>query len=124
MKMSTRKVYASALALCLLCASLLPHSASAQRRRRVSLLLVNGKVFTSDARGTIAEAVAVEGERIVAVGTTREIQSAYEGARTIDLEGKLLTPGSNDAHIHFLQGGRALMLVDLTGAKTLAEAQQ
>ena len=123
MKMSKRKVYASALALCLLCASLASHTASAQHRRKVSLLLVNGKVFTSDARGTIAEAVAVEGNRIVAVGSTREIEANYEGERTIDLRGKLVTPGFNDAHIHFLQGGRALMLVDLNGAKTLAEAK-
>jgi predicted amidohydrolase YtcJ len=123
MKMSKRRVFASALALCLLCASLVTHTASAQRRRKVSLLLTGGKVFTSDARGTIAEAVAVEGNRIVAVGTTRELQNNYEGARTIDLKGKLLTPGFNDAHIHFLQGGRALMLVDLNGAATLAEAK-
>jgi predicted amidohydrolase YtcJ len=121
--MSKRKVYASALALCLLCASLASHTASAQRRRKVSLLLTGGKVFTSDARGTIAEAVAVEGNRIVAVGTTREIEANYEGERTIDLRGKLVTPGFNDAHIHFLQGGRALMLVDLNGARTLAEAK-
>jgi predicted amidohydrolase YtcJ len=123
MKMSKRKVYASALALCLLCASLASHAASAQHRRKVSLLLVNGKVFTSDARGTIAEAVAVEGNRIVAVGRDAEIEANYEGARTIDLKGKLVTPGFNDAHIHFLQGGRALMLVDLNGARTLAEAK-
>jgi predicted amidohydrolase YtcJ len=124
MKMSKRKVYASALALCLLCASLATHTASAQRRRKVSLLFTGGKVFTADARGTIAEAVAVEGNRIVAVGSTRELQANYEGERTIDLRGKLLTPGFDDAHIHFLQGGRALMLVDLNGARTLAEAKQ
>jgi predicted amidohydrolase YtcJ len=124
MKMTTRKVYALTLALCLLCASLVPHAAPAQRRRRVSLLLTGGKVFTSDARGSIAEAVAVEGNRIVAVGRDAEIEANYEGERTIDLKGKLLTPGFNDAHIHFLQGGRALMLVDLNGAKTLAEAKQ
>jgi predicted amidohydrolase YtcJ len=124
MKMTTRKVYALTFALCLLCASLVPHAASAQRRRRVSLLLTGGKVFTSDARGSIAEAVAVEGNRIVAVGRDAEIEANYEGERTIDLKGKLLTPGFNDAHIHFLQGGRALMLVDLNGAKTLAEAKQ
>ncbi|HEX3558889.1 MAG TPA: amidohydrolase [Pyrinomonadaceae bacterium] len=114
---------ALALALCSALA-LAPHRSSAQGRRSVSLLLVNGKVFTSDARGHVAEAVAIEGERIVAVGTTREIEAAYTGARTIDLKGKLVTPGFNDAHIHFLQGGRALMLVDLNGARTLAEAKQ
>jgi predicted amidohydrolase YtcJ len=108
-----------------LCAALAdaPPDSSAQARRNVSLLLVNGKVFTADARGSIAEAVAVEGERIVAVGTTREIEARFTGARTVDLKGKLVTPGFNDAHIHFLQGGRALMLVNLNGARTLAEAK-
>jgi predicted amidohydrolase YtcJ len=109
-----------------LCAALVstPSRSSAQRRRTVSLLLVNGKVFTADARGSIAEAVAVEGERIVAVGQDAEIEAQFTAARTIDLKGKLVTPGFNDAHIHFLQGGRALMLVNLNGAKSLAEAKQ
>jgi predicted amidohydrolase YtcJ len=112
-----------AAALCAALAAAPPRS-SAQRRRAVSLLLVNGKVFTSDARGTLAEAVAVDGERIVGVGSTREIEAQFTAARTIDLKGKLVTPGFNDAHIHFLQGGRALMLVNLNGAKSLAEAKQ
>src|SRR5436305_14535942 len=118
--------HAPALTLALaICSALAfaPHRSSAQRRRAVSLLLINGKVFTADARGSVAEAVAVDGERIVAVGTTREIEATYTGARTIDLKGKLVTPGFNDAHIHFLQGGRALTLVVLQGAKTLAEAK-
>ena len=62
--------------------------------------------------------------RIVAVGTTREIQSRFRGARTIDLSGRLVTPGFNDAHIHFLGGGLALLRVELNGAKTLAEAKR
>jgi predicted amidohydrolase YtcJ len=109
-----------------LCAALAyaPHRSAAQTRRAVSLLLVNGKVFTSDARGTIFEAVAIDGERIVAVGSTRELESRFNAARTVDLKGKLVTPGFNDAHIHFIQGGRALMLVDLNGARTLAEAKR
>src|SRR5437763_14104852 len=111
-----------ALAICSALA-FAPLRSSAQGRRSVSLLLVNGKVFTADARGSVAEAVAVEGERIVAVGTTREIEAQFTGARTVDLKGKLVTPGFNDAHIHFLQGGRALMLVNLNGARTLAEAK-
>ena len=93
-------------------------------QRAVSLVLYNGKVFTADARGTVAEAVAVEGERIVAVGTTREIRAAYRGARAIDLRGRLVTPGFNDAHIHFLGGGLSLLRVELNGAKTLAEAKR
>ncbi|MBV9958901.1 MAG: amidohydrolase, partial [Acidobacteria bacterium] len=96
----------------------------AQSRRTVTLVLYNGKVFTADARGTMAEAVAVEGERIVAVGATREIRARYQGAREIDLQGKLLTPGFNDAHIHFAGGGLALLRVDLNGARSLDEALQ
>jgi predicted amidohydrolase YtcJ len=98
-----------------------PSSRSVQRR--VSLLLTNGKVFTADERGTIAEAVAVEGERIVAVGTNAEIARGYTAARVIDLKGRLVTPGFNDAHIHFLGGGLSLLRVELVGARTLEEAK-
>ncbi|MBC7930997.1 MAG: amidohydrolase family protein, partial [Rubrivivax sp.] len=100
-----------------------PRDSCAQQRRKVSLVLTNGKVFTADARGKLAEAVAVDGERIVTVGTSREIAARYEGARTVDLKGKLTTPGFNDAHIHFLGGGLSLLRVNLIGAKTLAEAK-
>ncbi|HEY9403995.1 MAG TPA: amidohydrolase family protein [Pyrinomonadaceae bacterium] len=92
-------------------------------QRRVALVLTNGKIFTADGRGTIAEAVAVEGERIVAVGTSADIARAYTGARTVDLGGRLVTPGFNDAHIHFIGGGLSLLRVELVGAKTLAEAK-
>jgi predicted amidohydrolase YtcJ len=115
----TTTLLAAACAL----AALAPAGSSARRRRPVSLLLVNGKVFTADARGAVAEAVAVDGERIVAVGSSRDIASRFEGARTIDLKGRLLTPGFNDAHIHFLGGGLSLLRVNLVGARTLAEAK-
>ncbi|MBV8855434.1 MAG: amidohydrolase [Acidobacteria bacterium] len=113
------------LLLASLCAAaaLAPAGAARQTRRKVSLVLTGGKVFTADARGTLAEAVAVDGSRIVAVGTSREIAAAYEGARTIDLKGRLVTPGFNDAHIHFLGGGLSLLRVNLVGARTLAEAK-
>jgi predicted amidohydrolase YtcJ len=103
--------------------ALAPAGAARQARRNVSLILTNGKVFTSDARGTLAEAVAVEGNRIAAVGTSREIGARYTAARTIDLKGRLVTPGFNDAHIHFLGGGLSLLRVNLVGAATLAEAK-
>lgn len=95
-----------------------------QTRRAVTLLLLNGKVFTADARGTIAQAVAIEGERIVAVGPDAELRARYTAARTVDLNGRLVTPGFNDAHIHFLGGGLSLLRVDLIGAKTLEEAKE
>lgn len=113
-----------AVAACYGALALAPRGSSAQTRRSVSLILVNGKVFKGDARGTVAESVAVDGRRIVAVGTTREIESRYAGARRIDLKGRLVTAGFNDAHLHFLNGGLALFRVDLNGARTLAEAKR
>ncbi len=53
------------------------------RRQRVSLVLTHGKIFTADARGTVAQAVAIDGERIVAVGTNAEIAARFiQEART------------------------------------------
>jgi len=116
------------LALTLLLAAVCPAlalapAAARQTKRKVSLVLKGGKVFTADRRGTLAEAVAVDGNRIVAVGTSREMAAAYTAARTIDLRGRLVTPGFNDAHLHFLGGGLSLLRVNLIGAKTLAEAK-
>ena len=94
------------------------------QQRSVSLLLTNGKIFTADERGTMAQAVAIDGERIVAVGTNAEIRQRFRSDRAIDLQGRLVTPGFNDAHIHFVGGGLALLRVDLLGARTLEEALQ
>ena len=124
--MRLRVTFALSLAVAACCAALAlaPHVSRAQSLKRVSLLLFNGKVFTGDARGAVAEAVAIEGDRIVAVGTTREMESRYVAERGIDLHGRLLTAGFNDAHLHFLNGGLALFRVDLNGARTLAEAKR
>lgn len=94
-----------------------------QSKQRVSLLLVNGKVFTADEKFTITEAVAIDGEKIVAVGKTADLKAKYRAAREIDLQGRLVTPGFNDAHVHFLRGALALLNVNLTDSKTVTEAQ-
>lgn len=64
-------------------------------------ILVNGKIFTSNTEQLWAEAIAIRGERIVAVGTSESIAaSAREGTRRIDLGGRTVVPGFNDAHVH------------------------
>lgn len=66
------------------------------------LILVNGKVFTGDSVKPFAEAVAIRGERIIAVGTSAEVEKlAGTQSRRIDLQGRVVTPGFNDAHTHF-----------------------
>jgi predicted amidohydrolase YtcJ len=124
--MHLRKLFVIAFVVLLGCASFapLPSRAGRQQRRTVSILLFNGKVFTADERGTLAEALAADEGRIVAVGTTQEIRARFAGIKEVDLHGRLVTPGFNDAHIHFLSGGLSLMRVDLVGAQTLAEAKR
>ena len=66
------------------------------------LILHNGKVWTVEAKQPVAQAVAVTGNKIVKVGSDAEVL-ALRGAktRTIDLDGRLVLPGFNDAHTHF-----------------------
>lgn len=66
------------------------------------LILANGKVFTGDAAQPSAEAIAIRGQRIVALGTSKDIVALADSkTRRIDLQGRLVTPGFNDAHVHF-----------------------
>jgi hypothetical protein len=85
-------------------------------------IIVNAKVRTMDAAKPQAEAVAILGNKIVAVGSNAEIQK-FAGAETkrIDAGGKLIIPGFNDAHVHFLEGGYQLSSVDLRDAKSPEE---
>jgi predicted amidohydrolase YtcJ len=78
------------------------------------LIITNAKVWTVDKGYPTAQAVAVLGDRIVSVGTSAEID-AWRGAGTkvIDAGGKLLLPGFNDAHVHFVSGGSQLDAVQL-----------
>ena len=103
---------------------LMPLTIFGQAKRSVTLVLINGKIFTADEKYSIAEAVAIDGERIVGVGTNAEIRRQFHGAQEIDLHGKLVTPGFNDAHVHFLRGALSLLTVNLTGAKSLETATQ
>ncbi len=69
------------------------------------LILSNGKIVTVDERFTIAQAVAVRGDRIVAVGSNADIgKLAGAGTRRIDLAGRTVTPGLIDNHMHLLRG--------------------
>src|SRR5436190_11292118 len=79
--------------------------------RQADLILSNGKIVTVDERFTIAQAVAVRGDRIVAVGTNQEIgQLAGPNKRRIDLRGRTVTPGLIDNHMHLLRGATTWML--------------
>ncbi len=86
------------------------------------LIVVNAKVHTMDSAKPTAEAFAVMGNKIVAVGTNNEIKKLVgANTKTIDANGKVIIPGFNDAHVHFLEGGYQLSSVDLRDAKSPEE---
>jgi len=101
------------------------------------LLLLNGKIYTMDTALPHAQAVAVYGSRILAVGTDDDLQalahgepramsaveepvlSRVEGWRVVDLGGKAVVPGFIDCHLHFLWYALASTRVQLEGANSL-----
>jgi predicted amidohydrolase YtcJ len=96
--------------------------ASAQSKPAATLIITNAAIYTVDKQHPKAEAIAVLGDRIVAVGSKAEID-LWRGPQTkvIDARGKLMLPGFNDAHVHFMQGGAQLDQVELTDASTPQE---
>jgi predicted amidohydrolase YtcJ len=94
----------------------------AQTQPAASLIITNAKVWTVDKQHPAAEAVAVVADRIVAVGSNAEIDR-WRGPQTkiLDAAGKLLLPGFNDAHVHFVDGGAQLDQVQLSDATSEQE---
>ncbi|MEO6119696.1 MAG: amidohydrolase [Terriglobales bacterium] len=97
-------------------------AAFAQTKPAADLILTNGQIRTVDKSRPQAEALAVIGERIVAVGTSDEIDQ-WRGANTriIDAEGKLVLPSFNDAHVHLIDGSATLTNVRLKDADSPEE---
>jgi len=86
------------------------------------LVLTNGKVVTMDPERPEAEAVAVRGYTILAVGSGEEVgRYVGPGTRTIDLAGRLAVPGFIDAHGHYMSLGQSKLILDLTRAASWDE---
>jgi len=91
---------------------------------QADLILSNGKIITVDERFSIAQAVAIKGDRIVAVGSNQDItRLAGPGTRRIDLRGRAVTPGLIDNHMHLLRAGTTWQYeVRLDGVETRKRA--
>jgi predicted amidohydrolase YtcJ len=83
------------------------------------LIIINGIVRTMDHNQPAAAAIAIHGNRIIAVGRNDEVRKlAGPNTKVIDAKGRLVLPGFNDAHVHFMSGGFQLSSVDLRDADT------
>ena len=99
------KKYAIALLLAAM-SPLLAQAAACDGHRQ--LLLLHGKVLTVDSKDRIAQAVAVEGNRIIGVGSDAQVlRLKCPGAKLIDLGGRTVIPGLTDSHIHAIRGGQS-----------------
>src|SRR6202007_868081 len=79
---------------------------------------VNGRVWTANPAAPPAQAIRVRGDRIAAVGTDAEIRRlAGPGTTVVDLHGRFVAPGFDDAHLHFL----VVETVDLSEGQTVEE---
>ena len=95
---------------------------SAQTKPAADVIVQNARVWTVDPSHPEADAVAILGDRIVAVGSSQQMD-AWHGphTRVVDAAGKRLLPGFNDAHVHFTDGGSQLDNVELNDATSSQE---
>ncbi|MFC2169304.1 amidohydrolase [Acidobacteriota bacterium] len=96
-----------------------------QTQEKADFVLKNGKVFTVSEKNPEVQAVAVKQGKIFAVGTNENIEKFIgPSTQTLDVQGKLVLPGFNEAHCHFLYGGQRLDMLSLGGADTVEKIQQ
>jgi len=89
-------------------------------RQAADLILTNAAVYTTDPGRPWAEALAIGGGRILALGTSDEISAAYAGP-VENLDGAMVLPGFHDAHSHPIAGGIQSLQCDLSGAASVEE---
>lgn len=109
-------------ALLLASSALLMGSLATERvAQPAALAIVNARVWTGDPTNPRAQALRIEGDRIVRVGTNEEVRGSANATQILDAAGRLIVPGFIDTHVHFIDGGAGLAGVQLRDAKTREE---
>ncbi|MGE0624142.1 MAG: amidohydrolase [Pseudomonadales bacterium] len=119
--MTSRYLRLTAVAVCLLSLAACSVEESAEKSKEpADLILSGGVVHTMDSTVPRGEAVAIQGGRILAVGSTVDILARYEGP-VRDLAGAMVLPGFHDAHVHPIGAGIDLLRCDLSEARSVEE---
>ena len=91
-------------------------------KAKVDTILTADRVYTVDGRFSVAEAVAIRGGRIIAVGSTRELEGKYRAEEVLDFRGAFAYPGFIDPHCHLMHYGFTLMKAKLRGCSSWTNA--
>ncbi len=111
--------------LCAICMVIISISCNKPSSKSAALVLFNGKIWTGESDSSFVEAIAIDGNKIMAIGSDADIKKLIgDSTRVIDLKQKLVTPGFNDAHIHFLSGSMILSSADLLSTTSLTEMKK
>lgn len=95
--------------------------ASCKFRQKVALIVHHAKIYTVDEKFSVAEAMAVNEGKIIAIGKNDDILKQYESDSMVDAGGKTIFPGFNDAHAHFVGYAYSLKEVNLVDTKSWDE---
>jgi predicted amidohydrolase YtcJ len=125
--MTPRRTHSVILILCVFFSAVASVAAgdSKNSKNAADTIVIHGRIYTLNSKQPWAQALAIRGDKIAAVGDDATI-GKFRGPDTkvIDAAGQLVLPGFVDCHIHFMDGSLNLGRVNLEGAKDVAEIQQ
>ena len=97
-------------------------SCARSKKTRVTLAIINARIWTGNSNQPWAEAISIQKDTITAIGDNSKIkQFISEDTKVIDAQGQFVCPGFTDSHVHFLEGGMRLASVNLRNAQTPEE---
>lgn len=91
------------------------------QKKKADLLVYNATIYTVDSTFSTAEAMVIEGGKILATGKTADLEKEYDAKEKVDAQGKFIYPGLIDAHAHFTGYGLSLQTVNLMGTNSWDE---
>ena len=96
-------------------------NSSCKFRQKAELIIHHAKIYTIDDKFAVAEAMAINDGKIIAIGSNDDILKEYESDSITDAKGKAVFPGFNDAHAHFAGYAMSLLTVNLVDTKSWDE---
>src|SRR6202795_3361516 len=125
--MTRRRTHFVVLMVCVFFCAVASVTARGSKDAKITadMIVLHGRIYTLNSKQPWAQALAIRGDKIVAVGDDAAIgKFRGSGTKVIDAAGQLVLPGFVDGHIHFMDGSLSLGSVNLEGAKDVAEIQQ